>query len=525
MLALQRQHGNRYVQRVVAIDRNGKGDADVSGDVEQVLQRVRGGGQPLDSTVRNQMESAFGANLSRVRIHTDGEADELNQTLQARAFTTGQDIFFRRGEYDPGSSSGRELLAHELTHVMQQSGEEIQQKLTVGQPGDRYEQEADRVAKAVIQQEQEVSPQESDELGIRRQEEEEELQMQPLEEEEEEELQMQPLEEEEEEVVRGKMKHDRGHGYLRGKGFPISRIIRSTKNDLAGRLIQRVPAPGSNFGTRRGGGFRITTKIPGFIKEYFTGSFDVDYKMGSYGIDAWASVWELYDSADKKLDSNEEIPHGDYAIESEKVDKGTPGDGRAKWSLWYRITRSQPWLTDNDDAYPYDFVTFDVYSSPIKNPKTKVKEETGPVIWQDNYTPAEDGASVEYNFSTTAKRTETESQTTTVSVTVGGEKSTSLGFEFEGLTGGFANKLSYSATQSMSRTHSLSVETSKTESKKYSQTNLKAGNTYKVIARPLFHLIEGSVDLISHRDGVITKGGQTITGGIRLLRGLDIKTE
>jgi hypothetical protein len=317
----------------------------------------------------------------------------------------------------------------------------------------------------------------------------------------------------------------------RAKSLEGDRGIRSVdlanmkSSNLVEKLIQRVPAPGSNFGTRRGGGFRITTKIPGFIKEYFTGSFDVDYKKGSYGKHAWASVWELYDSADKKLDSNEEIPHGDYAIESEKVDKGTPGDGRAKWSLWYRITRSQPWLTDNDDAYPYDFVTFDVYSSPIKNPKTKVKEETGPVIWQDNYTPAEDGASVEYNFSTTAKRTETESQTTTVSVTVGGEKSTSLGFEFEGLTGGFANKLSYSATQSMSRTHSLSVETSKTESKKYSQTNLKAGNTYKVIARPLFHLIEGSVDLISHRDGVITKGGQTITGGIRLLRGLDIKTE
>jgi hypothetical protein len=96
------------------------------------------------------MESAFGTDFGGVRVHTDSSADSLNQALSARAFTTGQDIFFRQGEYSPGSSSGKELLAHELTHVVQQTGG-IQAKLVVGAPGDTYEQEADQVASAVTQ--------------------------------------------------------------------------------------------------------------------------------------------------------------------------------------------------------------------------------------------------------------------------------------------------------------------------------------------------------------------------------------
>jgi hypothetical protein len=61
-------------------------------------------------------------------VHSDSQSDGLNQTIQARAFTTGQDIFFRQGEYNPGSSRGQELLAHELTHVVQQNGELPQTK-------------------------------------------------------------------------------------------------------------------------------------------------------------------------------------------------------------------------------------------------------------------------------------------------------------------------------------------------------------------------------------------------------------
>ena len=179
LLQLQRQYGNRYVQRVLALARKGTGEAEAAPDVEQAIQRVRGGGQALDSGACTQMESAFGADFSGVRVHTDGEADTLNRELSARAFTTGQDIFFRQGAYNPGSSSGRELIAHELTHVVQQNGDKVQRKLTVGQPGDKYEQEADRVARAVMYQEQHAATQEAgqERLCRRPEEKEEELHM------------------------------------------------------------------------------------------------------------------------------------------------------------------------------------------------------------------------------------------------------------------------------------------------------------------------------------------------------------
>ena len=110
----------------------------------------RGGGQALDSGARAQMEPALGADFSGVRVHTGSQADTLNRDLSARAFTTGQDIFFKQGEYSPGSSSGRELLAHELTHVVQQGGDRVKRKLTVGAADDPYEQEADRTAGQVM---------------------------------------------------------------------------------------------------------------------------------------------------------------------------------------------------------------------------------------------------------------------------------------------------------------------------------------------------------------------------------------
>lgn len=95
---------------------------EVSSDIEDKINRARGGGESLDTTIREPMEQAFGANFSGVRVHSDESADALNQSLKARAFTTGQDIFFRSGEFNPASSTGQQLLAHELTHTIQQTG-------------------------------------------------------------------------------------------------------------------------------------------------------------------------------------------------------------------------------------------------------------------------------------------------------------------------------------------------------------------------------------------------------------------
>ncbi len=171
LLELQRRYGNRGVRRMItSISRHGQGQVEVQPDIERAINARRGGGQPLDSGVRGRMEPAFRADFSGVRVHTDAEADNLNRSLNARAFTTGRDVFFRSGAYNPGSSTGRELIAHELTHVVQQAGG-ISPKLTMGQPNDEYEQEADRVARAVVQQEhvQRQSMDEEEDVQMKRQ--------------------------------------------------------------------------------------------------------------------------------------------------------------------------------------------------------------------------------------------------------------------------------------------------------------------------------------------------------------------
>ena len=78
------------------------------------------GGTALPGGTRAEMESVFGADFGRVRIHTDPVAVQMNRQLNARAFTHGSNIYFNQGEYQPGSYEGSKLLAHELTHVLQQ---------------------------------------------------------------------------------------------------------------------------------------------------------------------------------------------------------------------------------------------------------------------------------------------------------------------------------------------------------------------------------------------------------------------
>ena len=102
------------------------GGIDAKPDLETGIEQARGNGQPLAKDIKEPMEKAFRADFSRVKIHTDTQADQFNQSIQAKAFTTGQDVFFRQGEYNPGSRGGQELLAHELTHVVQQNGMAVQ---------------------------------------------------------------------------------------------------------------------------------------------------------------------------------------------------------------------------------------------------------------------------------------------------------------------------------------------------------------------------------------------------------------
>lgn len=106
-----------------------RGGGELDTDMETAVTNARSGGQALSDQVRQPMESAFNADFSQIKIHTHSQADSLNRSLNARAFTTGNDIFFRQGEYNPSSSSGQELLAHELTHTVQQGAASIQRKM------------------------------------------------------------------------------------------------------------------------------------------------------------------------------------------------------------------------------------------------------------------------------------------------------------------------------------------------------------------------------------------------------------
>lgn len=124
----------------------------VAPELGAAIQSARGGGQPLEDAIQAQMGEAMGHDFSDVRVHTDPEADALNRQLSAKAFTTGQDVFFSEGAYEPGSSRGQELLAHELSHVVQQRTSQVSSGgsgVTVRPAGDIFEQEADRVADGV----------------------------------------------------------------------------------------------------------------------------------------------------------------------------------------------------------------------------------------------------------------------------------------------------------------------------------------------------------------------------------------
>ena len=121
--------------------------------VPPAVRNVLGGpGRPLDGGTRSFMESRFGRDFSGVRVHTGSEAAASAQQVGAHAYTVGNDIVFANGKYDPDSSSGRHLLAHELTHTIQQQG--IQKSaidsLGTSAPGDTYESEADSVAGAIM---------------------------------------------------------------------------------------------------------------------------------------------------------------------------------------------------------------------------------------------------------------------------------------------------------------------------------------------------------------------------------------
>lgn len=117
-----------------------------------VNEVLRSAGQPLDANTRASMEPRFGHDFSRVRIHSDERAAESARAVNALAYTVGRDVVFGMQQYRPETREGRRLLAHELTHVVQQGGGAISSPalLRLNPPGDRFEQEAELVANALM---------------------------------------------------------------------------------------------------------------------------------------------------------------------------------------------------------------------------------------------------------------------------------------------------------------------------------------------------------------------------------------
>jgi hypothetical protein len=146
VLRLQRMAGNQGVVQMLAGDEDRSPVHDVVGS---------GGGTPLDAGTRGTMEAAFGTSFDDVRVHTDAEASRSAESVGANAYTVGSDVVFKSGHYDPGSEAGQRTIAHELSHVVQQSqgavdGTDAPGGIRVSSPSDRFEQAADRRADEVI---------------------------------------------------------------------------------------------------------------------------------------------------------------------------------------------------------------------------------------------------------------------------------------------------------------------------------------------------------------------------------------
>ena len=123
-------------------------------DTPPIVQDVlRSSGQPLDEATRAFMEPRFGHDFSHVRVHTDAEAAAAARAVNALAYTIGANVTFAAGQYQPTRETGRRLLAHELTHVVQQRHAPAPLQgtsLKVGAQGDRAEREADQFADLLV---------------------------------------------------------------------------------------------------------------------------------------------------------------------------------------------------------------------------------------------------------------------------------------------------------------------------------------------------------------------------------------
>jgi len=152
ILGLQRAVGNSGVGALLEEDRS---------PVHDVVNS--GGGSPLAPDVRDEMQARLGQDFGDVKVHNDSQAHESARSVNAHAYTVGSNIVFQRDKYDPSSSEGKTMLAHELTHVVQQrsgpvDGTSAAGGIKVSDPSDRFEREASANADRVMSADVTASP-------------------------------------------------------------------------------------------------------------------------------------------------------------------------------------------------------------------------------------------------------------------------------------------------------------------------------------------------------------------------------
>ena len=130
LVQVQRQEEPEEEEEMLQVKATSGRNSEVNSNLESHIQSLKGGGQLLPESDRAYFEPRFGRDFGDVRVHSDVQAAEVAKGVNARAFTVGRDVVFGEGQYVPGMSQGRRLLAHELTHVVQQdsTGKQIQKQ-------------------------------------------------------------------------------------------------------------------------------------------------------------------------------------------------------------------------------------------------------------------------------------------------------------------------------------------------------------------------------------------------------------
>jgi hypothetical protein len=281
-----------------------------SSTIPPIVHEVLGSpGQPLDRATRAFMESRFGHDFSRVRVHTDARAVESARTVSALAYTVGRDVVFGAGQYTPSTAGGRRLLAHELTHVVQQSNQGgLQSHTENSAANDTLEHEAEGIATNLSE-----SPSLPHSPYLNRQTQ-----------------QLQP-----------------GHsGQL-------------TISSSGSRVLSRFPSPVA-FGVYTPG----LSIMPPVIKEGYDGTAYTAIK-GNWGLSSWERRWQIYDADDKLLyELFYTWPQPTLYIPREVVAKGKAGGRLTPWSVWHEVTETTiPFGGSDPENFPYTYIKFYVYET------------------------------------------------------------------------------------------------------------------------------------------------------------------